>query len=165
MSFTRHIAKSLIAAACCSLTLGSAIAGSTSGHITADTYRLKTSVADVNGVREIESGHYAKGVARTKAALAKTSVSARRSPLHNNLCVAYVAMGELSAAKQHCDAAVETSKNNVYALNNRAVMNCLTDNHQACIADLTWAQQKSKGQRLVKQNLDIAKQQDLLSKN
>ncbi|MDC8830684.1 tetratricopeptide repeat protein [Alteromonas gilva] len=165
MSFTRHITKSLVAAACCTLTLGSAIAGSTASPVTADTYRLKTSIDDVNGVREIESGDYAKGIARSKAALAKTSVSGQRSPLHNNLCVAYVATGELDAAKQHCDAAVETSKNNVFALNNRAVMHCLTDNHSACIADLTWAQQKSKSQRIVKQNLSLAKQHDLLSKN
>lgn len=164
MSFIRRSTTLLIAATCCTLTMGSALAtGST--PVANDSFRLKTSIEDVNGVREIESGNYAKGVKRTQAALAKTTVSARRSPLHNNLCVAYVAMGDLSAAKQHCEAAVETSNESVVALNNRAVMHCLTENHPACIADLTKAQQKSKQQSLVQQNLLVAKQQDLFSKN
>ncbi len=67
---------------------------------------------DVNGVREIEQGDFAKGIARTKATLARTSVSVNRLPLLNNLCVAYVAVGDLDSAKAHCNEAVDARSNN-----------------------------------------------------
>ena len=161
MSFINRIKKPLLVAVCCSFA-GGVMAGS---QVTAESFQLKTSMRDVNGVREIEQGDFAKGIARTKATLARTSVSVNRLPLLNNLCVAYVAVGDLDSAKAHCNAAVDASSNNVFALNNRAVMHCVADNTPACIADLTLANERKTKQRIVSQNLQLAKQRDLLSKN
>ncbi|GGF54415.1 hypothetical protein [Alteromonas lipolytica] len=161
MSFINRIKKPLLVAVCCSFTAG-AMAGT---QVASETFHLKTSFKDVNGVREIEQGNYVEGIARTKAALARTTVGVSRLPLLNNLCVAYVAMGDLESAKAPCDEAVEVSNNDVFALNNRAVMHCLADNTPACIADLTQANDRKTKQRIVAQNLELAKSRDLLTKN
>ena len=161
MSFINRMKKPLLVAVCCSFAAGAMA----SGEIATESFQLKTSIKDVNGVREIEQGNYAEGIARTKAALARTTVSVSRLPLVNNLCVAYVAVGDLQNAKPYCDEAVAINANDVYALNNRAVMNCLADNTPACIADLTLANDRKTKQRIVAQNLELAKSRDLLSKN
>lgn len=161
MSFISRMKKPLLVAVCCSFAAG-AVAGS---QVSVESFHLKTSMRDVNGVREIEQGHFVEGIARSKAALARTTVSVNRLPLVNNLCVAYVAVGELTNAKPHCNEAVDSSNNDVFALNNRAVMHCMAEDTPACIADLTLANERTTKQRIVSQNLALAKQRDLLSKN
>lgn len=127
--------------------------------------KLKTSVEEVNGVREIESGNYEKGIRKTIAALNLSSASPIRASLLNNLCVAYIASGDVATAKQSCDDAVTAAQGNAIAYNNRAVLNCLTSQPQACKADLEKAQQLNASNRVIKHNVAAASKQDLLASN
>ncbi len=129
------------------------------------TLKLKTSVQDVNGVREIESGDYANGIRKTLAALNLSSVTSLRAPLLNNLCVAHIASGNMSTAKQSCNDAVNSAQGSAIAYNNRAVLNCLTSQPQACKADLEKAKQLNARNPLIKHNIEAASQQDLLASN
>lgn len=129
------------------------------------TLKLKTSAQDVNGVREIESGNYEKGIRKTLAALNLSSVSSLRAPLLNNLCVAHIASGNMTIARQSCDDAVRAAQSSAIAYNNRAVLNCLTSQPQACKADLEKAKQLNTRNPLIKHNIEAASRQDLLASN
>ena len=83
---------------------------------------VKTSVADVNGVREIESGNWEQGIRKSKAALARNSAISLRKPLLDNLCAANLAISNMEQANQYCNDAVNTGKASVISYNNRAVM-------------------------------------------
>ncbi|MCU7555355.1 hypothetical protein OCL06_12230 [Alteromonas sp. ASW11-19] len=124
--------------------------------------KLKTSIEDVNGVREIEAGEYVAGIRKTLAALNMSSAPSRRAPLLNNLCVAHIATGNLSTAQQSCNDAVASAAGSAIAYNNRAVYYCLADRADACHADLEKAQQLSKEHRLIRQNLNAVADSDLL---
>ena len=142
----------------------------TASNAVAETYqgqslKLKTSVQDVNGVREIESGDYEKGIRKTLAALNLSSVTSLRAPLLNNLCVAHIASGNMTTAKQSCDDAVSAAHGSAIAYNNRAVLNCLTSQPQACKADLERAKQLNARNPLIEHNLEAASEQNLLARN
>ncbi|WP_018983621.1 tetratricopeptide repeat protein [Salinimonas chungwhensis] len=126
--------------------------------------QLKTSVEDVNGVREIESGNFADGIRKTLAALEVTTVDSRRAPLLNNLCVAQVASGNISAAEKACESAVETASNKAIALNNRAILNCLNGATSACQKDLKQASIIANHNRLITNNFNLVNQKNLLVK-
>lgn len=156
-------ARSLFFSAIAGLTLiaSNAMAETFQHH----AFKLKTSIQEVNGVREIESGDYENGIRRTLAALNLSSVMSLRAPLLNNLCVAHIASGNMSTAKQSCNDAVTAAQSSAIAYNNRAVFHCLTSQPVACKADLEKAQQLSADNPLIKHNIETASQQDLLVSN
>ena len=117
--------------------------------------QLKTSVEDVNGVREIESGNYNAGIRKTEAALAKTTIDSRRAPLLNNLCVAHVASGNVASAASACDQAVKTANNKAIALNNRAIFKCANGEPAACHQDLKQANDLASHNRLISKNFAL----------
>jgi hypothetical protein len=127
--------------------------------------KVKTSVAEVIGVREIESGKLQQGIRKSKAALAKTSTTTLRKPLLDNLCVASLAINDMKQANQYCQAAVNTGKASTISYNNRAVMHFVLGDVQASLEDLEAASSHGRFQNMVASNLEIVNQQNLLSKN
>jgi len=126
---------------------------------------VKTSVAEVIGVREIEAGKFEQGIRKSKAALAKTSVAPLRKPLLDNLCVAYLAIEDMQQANQYCNAAVNTGKASVISYNNRAMMHYVLGNLEASLEDLDAASRFSNFQSMVGRNLMIVNQKSMLGKN
>jgi hypothetical protein len=116
---------------------------------------LKTSIAEVNGVREIESGKLQQGIRKSKAALAKTSTGSLRKPLLDNLCVAHIAINNMEQANQYCQAAVNTGKGSVISYNNRAVMHYILGDLEASLEDLDAASSFGRFQNMVANNLQI----------
>jgi hypothetical protein len=126
---------------------------------------VKTSVAEVIGVREIESGKLEQGIRKSKAALAKTSIVSLRKPLLDNLCVAHLAINDMVQANQYCQAAVNTGRASAISYNNRAVMHYVLGNFKASLEDLNAASSQGRFQYLVAANLKIVKQQNELGKD
>ena len=126
---------------------------------------VKTSVAEVIGVREIESGKLEQGIRKSKAALAKTSTLSLRKPLLDNLCVAHLAVNDMEQANQYCQAAVNTGKASAISYNNRAVMHYILGNVRASLEDLDAASSQGRFQNMVAANLKIVKQQNILNKD
>lgn len=126
---------------------------------------VKTSVAEVIGVREIESGNWEQGIRKSKAALARNSTISLRKPLLDNLCVANLAISNMEQANQYCNAAVNTGKASVISYNNRAVMHYVMGDFKASLEDLDEASSHGRFQNMVAGNLKIVKQQNILSKN
>jgi tetratricopeptide (TPR) repeat protein len=126
---------------------------------------VKTSVAEVIGVREIESGKLEQGIRKSKAALAKTSTVSLRKPLLDNLCVAHLAIKNMEQANQYCQAAVNTGRASAISYNNRAVMHYVLGNFEASLEDLDAANSQGRFQNLVAANLKIVKQQNGLGKH
>jgi predicted O-linked N-acetylglucosamine transferase (SPINDLY family) len=126
---------------------------------------VKTSVAEVIGVREIETGNLEQGIRKSKAALAKSSTVSLRKPFLDNLCVANLAISNMEQANQYCNAAVNTGKASVISYNNRAVMHYVMGDLEASLEDLNEASNHGRFQNMVADNLKIVNQQSLLSKN
>ncbi|MFT5837962.1 MAG: hypothetical protein ACI9UT_000453 [Flavobacteriales bacterium] len=126
---------------------------------------VKTSVAEVIGVREIESGQMEQGIRKSMAALARTSTASLRKPFLDNLCVAHLAINNMEQANQYCQAAVNTSKASAISFNNRAVMHHVSGNIEASLEDLNAASQLRKFQNMVAGNLKIVSQQKGFSQN
>jgi hypothetical protein len=126
---------------------------------------VKTSVAEVIGVREIESGKLQQGIRKSKAALAKTSTVSLRKPLLDNLCVAHLAIENMEQANQYCQAAVNTGKSSAISYNNRAVMHYVLGDLEASLEDLDAASSFGRFQNMVAGNLKIVHQQTALSDN
>ena len=122
---------------------------------------VKTSVAEVIGVREIESGKFDQGIRKSKAALAKTSNMSLRKPLLDNLCVAHLAINNMQQANQYCQAAVNTGKASAVSYNNRAVMHYVLGNLEASLEDLDTAMSLGRFQNMVADNLRIINKQKL----
>ena len=126
---------------------------------------VKTSVAEVIGVREIESGKMEQGIRKSMAALARTSTTSLRKPFLDNLCVAHLAINNMEQANQYCQAAVNTGKATTISYNNRAVMHHVSGNFEESLEDLNTASQLGKFQNMVAGNLKIVSQQKGFSKN
>lgn len=126
---------------------------------------VKTSLAEVIGVREIESGNFEQGIRKSKAGLTKTSTSSLRKPLLDNLCVAHLAINDMQQAKQYCNAAVNTGNASAISYNNRAVMHYVLGNLEASLEDLDTASHFASFQDMISGNLKIVAQQTILSKN
>ncbi|MFQ3237201.1 MAG: hypothetical protein ACI9C4_002781 [Paraglaciecola sp.] len=126
---------------------------------------VKTSVAEVIGVREIESGKFEQGIRKSKAGLAKTSTASLRKPLLDNLCVAHLAINDMQQANEYCHGAINTGKASTISYNNRAVMHYVLGNIEASLEDLDAAIEFGGFDKLVGRNLAIVNQQNLLSKN
>jgi tetratricopeptide (TPR) repeat protein len=127
--------------------------------------RLKTSVTEVNGVREIETGNFEKGIRKSVASLNKSKAPAIRKPLLDNLCVAHISMNDMQQAQRYCDAAVNTSKPSAISYNNRAVMHFVAGNIQASLEDIDAANDLGNFKSLVRHNGVIINQHSMLSKN
>lgn len=126
--------------------------------------RLKTSVTEVNGVREIETGNFEKGIRKSIASLNKLIAPSKRKPLLDNLCVAYTSLNDMQQAQYYCDAAVNTSKPSAISYNNRAVMHFVAGNIEASVEDIDAANDLGNFKSLVRHNEVIITQQSLLSK-
>lgn len=126
---------------------------------------VKTSVAEVIGVREIESGRFDSGIRKSKAGLSKTSTASLRRPLLDNLCVAHLAINDMAQANKYCHAAVNTGKGSAISYNNRAVMHYVSGNLAASLEDLDAASNFGHFQNMVQGNMRIVNQQNILSKN
>ncbi|GGW93560.1 hypothetical protein [Alteromonas halophila] len=128
---------------------------------------MKTSIEDVNGVRDVEAGNYQTGIRKLEAALAKTSVTGNRLPILTNLCVAHVATGDLEQANRYCNDAVQHSNKltSTIALNNRAVLHYLNDDLVAAAADLEAADKNARMPALIKGNLEKLQRVTTLAKN
>ncbi|MFT6269134.1 MAG: hypothetical protein ACJAVV_001958 [Alphaproteobacteria bacterium] len=126
---------------------------------------VKTSIAEVIGVREIESGKFEQGIRKSKAGLAKTSNASLRKPILDNLCVAHLAINDVEQASRYCHAAVNTGKASAISYNNRAVMHYVLGDVAASLEDLDEASRFSNFQSMVGANLRIVNQQNILSKN
>lgn len=128
---------------------------------------MKTSIEDVNGVRDVEAGNYQAGIRKLDAMLAKTSVTGNRLPILTNLCVAHVATGDLERADSYCNLAVQISNKTTHtiALNNRAVLRYLQDDPVAAAADLKAAKENARLTQLVNGNMNKLEHVATLAKN
>ena len=133
-----------------------AIALGLGGHAaTADTaIELRTADTEVPGAREVEAGEYRAGIAKLERALSRPNHAFGRAPALINLCVAFVATGELDRAAEACDAAVANGASLELAYNNRAVLHLLRGDSQAAMADLRAADRAKPGTAVVQRNLD-----------
>lgn len=127
--------------------------------------QLKTSIQEVNGVREIEAGDYQTGIRKTEAYLNKLKVMSVRAPYLNNLCVAYIAQEDFDKAPGVCDESVKANRESAIALNNRAVLHYLKGNVVASRADMTKAVETANQNRVIKHNQQIIGTNDLMAKN
>jgi microcompartment protein CcmL/EutN len=157
--------KSLYPAALAILTIISASQVSATNTTAGSGLKVKTSVVEVIGVREIESGKFVQGIRKSKAALAKTSNQSLRKPLLDNLCVAHLAINNMQQANQYCQAAVNAGKASVVSYNNRAVMHYVLGNLEASLEDLELASHFRQFQNMVAGNLKIVNQHNILSNN
>jgi len=126
---------------------------------------VKTSVQDVNGVREIEAGNYAAGIRKSEAALAKVTVNHLRKPLLDNLCVAHLALENKEKASLYCNKAVDTGQPSAISFNNRAVMHYMNGDIEASLVDLEQAQALGSFSKLVKANINLLEKYNMLSSN
>jgi hypothetical protein len=126
---------------------------------------VKTSEADVIGVREIESGKFEQGIRKSKAALAKTTIAAIRKPLLDNLCVAHLAVKNMKQANQYCNDAVNTGKASAISYNNRAMLHYVLGNVEASLEDLDEATKLGMFKNMIGRNLSIVNKRNILSKN
>ncbi|GAB54541.1 hypothetical protein GPUN_0394 [Glaciecola punicea ACAM 611] len=131
----------------------------------ASTLSVKTSVAEVVGVREIESGKFEQGIRKSKAVLVKTSTSGMRKPLLDNLCVAHLAIEDIVQADKYCNDAVNVGRASAISYNNRAVMHYVSGDLDASLEDLDSAGEFRNFQKMVARNHKIVSQQSMLSKN
>lgn len=127
--------------------------------------QLKTSIQEVNGVREIEAGDYQTGIRKTEAYLNKLKVMSLRAPYLNNLCVAYIAQEDFDKAPGVCDESVKANRESAIALNNRAVLHYLQGNVLASRADMTKAVETASQNRVINHNQQIIGINDLMAKN
>jgi tetratricopeptide (TPR) repeat protein len=126
---------------------------------------VKTSVAEVIGVRLIESGRFEQGIRKSKAVLARTIAASLRKPLLDNLCVAHLAIKDMEQANEYCHAAVNTGNTSAISYNNRAVMHYVLDNIEASLQDLDEASRFNSFQNMITGNMRIVNKQNILSKN
>lgn len=125
---------------------------------TADTaIELRTADMEVPGAREVEAGEYRAGIAKLERALSRPNHAFGRAPALINLCVAFVATGELDRAAKACDAAVANGASLELAYNNRAALHILRGDSQAAMADLRKAELVKPGTGVVQRNLDRAR--------
>ena len=162
-SFSPAVLAMLMIIPVCQTSAADATAGS--GLLASSGLRVKTSMAEVIGVREIESGKLEQGIRKSQAALSKASIASLRKPLLDNLCVAHLAINNLQQAGQYCQAAVTTGKASAISYNNRAVMYYVLGNLEASLEDLDAATHLGKFQKMVAGNLKIVNQQNIFSKN
>jgi tetratricopeptide (TPR) repeat protein len=127
--------------------------------------RLKTSVTEVNGVREIENGNFEKGIRKSLASLNKSSATPLRKSLLDNLCVAHIALNDLQQAEQYCNSAVSLGKPSAISYNNRAVMYFVLGDMQASLEDIDAANELASFKTIVKHNGAIINQQKFLTNN
>jgi Flp pilus assembly protein TadD len=134
-----------------------ALAFPVSTAIAASGLQLKTDDREVYGTREIEAGEYAAGIAKLEIALQRAGPRMRKSPILNNLCVAYVATGELEKADIYCQMAVDTGYNQRLAYNNRGVMNYAAGDIEASIRDFDLSVKLGYGYGVATKNLALLK--------
>ena len=159
----KSVIKSFSPAALAMLLVMPASQALASGTTSGSQLIVKTSVAEVIGVREIESGNLEQGIRKSKAALAKSSTVSLRKPLLDNLCVANLAISNMEQASQFCNAAVNTGKSSVISYNNRAVMHYVLGNLEASLEDLDEASNHGRFQNMVADNFKIINQQSMMS--
>ncbi len=143
--------------------LSNASTGSES--IVAKNLSVKTSIKEVNGVREIENGNFAKGIRKSEAALNRASTSTLRKPLLDNLCAANLAIGDLSSAEKYCNEAVKTGPESAISYNNRAVFFYAKGDLKSSFEDLELAEKLGSIRVTVSNNLRLISESNLLSKN
>lgn len=119
-----------------------------------DAMELKTADQEVLGTRDIEAGRYTQGIAKLERALQHANHTFGRSPVLINLCVAHAALGDLDTATRYCDEAVETGVDAGLAYNNRAVVNCLRGEFNACANDLEKAGTIKPRHRVILRNIE-----------
>lgn len=117
--------------------------------------QLKTDDREVYGTREVEAGDYAAGIAKLETALKRTGTRLEKAPILNNLCVAYVATGELEKANSYCQMAVEDGYDLDLAYNNRGVMNYAAGDVEASIRDFDLAVKLGHGYGVATKNLAL----------
>lgn len=124
---------------------------------------VKTSVVEVNGVREIEAGNYQRGIRISEAALAKASVAPLRKHLLDNLCVATLAVGNMQHAHRYCNEAVNTGHPTSISHNNRAAMHYMSGNFAASLDDLEIAGVLGSFAKMVEKNTALVSKKTMLS--
>ncbi len=129
------------------------------------TLAVKTSIVEVNGVRDIEAGNYQRGIRKSEAALAKATIASLRKPLLDNLCVANIALKNMEQAKSYCNEAVNTGQASAISYNNRAVLHYMNGDYQASAEDLEVANELGAFSNLVKDNMYLVSKQNMLTQN
>ncbi|ALS98452.1 hypothetical protein [Lacimicrobium alkaliphilum] len=117
---------------------------------------LKTSYQDIPGVRNIEAGQYQAGIHKLQTLLGNTRMRELTAPAHTNLCVAYIALGQLSNASTYCDQAIEQHNNKrdqSIAYNNRAVLHYVQSKTELSLQDMQRATELNPANSLAERNL------------
>ncbi len=89
------------------------------------------------GYNAYARGDYKDAVTFNKRATKKGLRKSRRSIAYANLCASYGQLGDLDAALEACNTAMELSPKNWRAGNNRGVVEFLAGNKMAALADFT----------------------------
>jgi Flp pilus assembly protein TadD len=122
-----------------------------------DRFILETHSLRTPGVRDIESGHYERGVATLESQLQSGRASpATRASVLIDLCVGYAMLHRLDAAAQACDAAVESKWHHALASNNRGVVNMLRGRHEPAVRDFNRAVTSEVAYQTARTNLKQA---------
>lgn len=128
-----------------------------------DNLELKTSYQDIPGVRSIEAGQYQTGIHKLQTLLSNTRVRELTAPAHTNLCVAYIALGQLSSASAYCDQAIEqhnSKRDQSIAYNNRAVLHYIQGKTELSLQDMQMARELNPANSLASRNLARLKTAD-----
>lgn len=140
-----------VAAAACAILACPAFAG--------EPLELQLHWLDVRGARDIERGHYQRGVERLEARLGTGRHSPRvRVPILIDLCVGYTMLNRLEEAARACDEAAASKWYTSIALNNRGVVNVVRGRYAAAIRDFRAASRSIGASRVARHNMGQAEE-------
>ena len=142
---TKRLSLGLVATACSMLVVQGAAASA---------FELKTTDREMFGTANVAAGESRKGIDRLERMANVVGNSHKmRATAFTDLCVAHTMEGNLEAAQDFCNRAVETGWDQGTALNNRGVLNVARGDYYAARADFEQSMQYRDARAIAKRNL------------
>lgn len=104
----------------------------------ADGWELRTTLDEVPGTREIESGNIDKAIRISKVRLPHVSQQ-RKVAVLTNLCIGYIMSKNFDEAENYCSQAVERPNEQAVSYNNRGVLKALHGDYDGAMQDFASA--------------------------
>ena len=104
----------------------------------ADGWELRTTMDEVPGTREIESGNIDKAIRISMVRLPQVSQQQKVSVL-TNLCIGYIIIKDFDEAENYCNQAVERPNAHSVSYNNRGVLKALQGDYNGAMRDFASA--------------------------
>jgi hypothetical protein len=104
----------------------------------ADGWELRTTLDEVPGTREIESGNFDKAIRISRVRLPHVSQKQKVAVL-TNICIGYIMNKDFDEAENYCNQAVERPNEKVVSYNNRGVLKALQGDYNGAMRDFVSA--------------------------